>query len=392
MSLFSVDSLGSRRVPNMDQVASLYRDHIDFVWRVLCRSRMPAADVKDLAHDTFVVVLHKMRAEDQPALATEDEERSWLYTITTLELKNYRRRARYRRTESMDDRTNDFRNPRNDQARAEDREILLLLLESIKDEAGREVFQLVDLEGWSVVHAAKTLNLTERNAHHRLGVARQNVETAVEKLRRQDAAAGKKSAVLMAFGVVPWVQLRGLHDPPEGVVKEIWERLQATAAKLDRDNGGSATLPPSGPRARPHAGRLLNTLAGLLKSPWFNVISACLGGAIVALLFLLRPNTKLVPYHVSVPIFIVTNSPPASAPLPAPSSPSVASSTDVTAPVAEGNDEEAELIRRARAAFATSDRQKMLEAITAYERRFPRGRLRNIVRSMRASLPDAGAR
>jgi RNA polymerase sigma factor (sigma-70 family) len=354
---------------------------------------MPAADVKDLAQDAFLVVLHKMRAQDHPPFATEDEERSWLYTITTFELKNYRRRARYRQTEAMDDYTNDFRNPRNDHARLEDRETLLLILESIGNEAGRQLFELVELEGFSVVQAAETLNLTERNAHHRLGLARQNVEAVVAKLRREEVAGGKKkSAFLMAFGVVPWVQLRSFQDPPAGTVEEIWARLQATVAKLDRENERSATPPAPGLHARPHAGRLLTTLAGPLKSPWFNVVSACLGGAIVALLFLLRPNTKLVPFQVPVPIFVVTSSPPASAPLLAPSSPPLTPPTDVTAPVDEAIDEEAELIRQARAAFATSNRKKMLEALTAYERRFPTGRLRNVARSMRANVPDAGAR
>ena len=393
MSLLSMDSSGSSRVPSMDRVTALYRAHIKFVWGVLWRARMPVADVKDLAQDAFIVVLRKVRAQDHPPLQSEDEERAWLYRITKYELDNYRTRARFRQLESMDDRTNDFPDPQNEHARLENRETLILLLESIQLPGAREVFELVELEGFSVPHAAKTLDISEPNAYRRLRVAREHVAAAAAKLKRDELAGRrKKSALLMSVGVVPWVKLRGLQDPPAGTVEEIWERIQATMAELDREQNGSATPPPPGLHARPQVG-LLKILAGPLKSPWFNLVSACLGGAIVALLFLLRPNTKLVPFQVPVPIFVVTSSPPASAPLPAPSSPPLTPPTDVTAPVDGAIDDEAELIRRARADFAKGDRQKMLEALTAYERRFPKGRLRNLARSMRASpLPDASAR
>ena len=375
----------------MDRVAALYRNHIAFVWRMLGRAHMSTADVKDLAQQVFLVVLRKLRAQDHPPLKTEDEERSWLYVITSNELKNYRDRARFRRVESMDDHANDFADARNGHAWVEDRETLVVLLESIQVQGGREVFELVELEGFSVVQAAQTLNITETNAHRRLGLARRDVEAKVAKLRRE-AAGQKQSALLMAFGVVPWDQLRALQDPPPGAVEEIWKRLQATVAKLDRENDGSAAPSPPGLHARPQARPALKKLAGLLKSPWFNLVSACIGGAIVALLFLLRPNTKLVPYQVSVPIVIVTTSSPAPTPPPAPTSSPVTPPTDVTAAVDQAIDEEGDWIRRIRADLTKGNRKAALEALTAYERRFPTGRLRNVARSMRVSLDDAGAR
>ena len=153
----------------MDRVADLYRDHLTFVWRVLWRSRMPAADVKDLAHEVFIVVLRKVRA-DNPPLKTPDQQRAWLYLIIRYELKNYRSRARFRGTEPMDE--SNFPHPRNEHVIAEDRETLLLLLDSIKGRGGREIFELVEMEGFSVVQAAETLGITEPNAHRRLGRAR----------------------------------------------------------------------------------------------------------------------------------------------------------------------------------------------------------------------------
>lgn len=375
----------------MDRVAALYRDHFTFVWRVLWHARVPMADVKDLVHDVFLVVLHKVRTQD-PHLETKDQERAWLYTITINLLKNYRSRARFRRTEPMDDHTNDFPDARNEAAHLADREILHLLLDSITGQ-GRAVFELVDLEGFTVVQAAQTLDISETNAHRRLGIARKEVEAAVAKLQRDEAAGEKKaSAFLMPFGVGAWLKLRELQNPPAGTAEEIWERLQTTVADLDRENERRATPPPQNLPARLQEGRLLKNLAGHLKSPWGNLLSACFGGAIVALLFLLRPNTKLMPFRVPVPIFIVTSSPPAPAPLPAPSAPAATPPTDATPPVDEKIDEEAVLIRQARAAYAKNDRRAILEAVTAYERRFPTGRFKGVTREMRSSLPEASAR
>ena len=392
MSLLSVESPGSSRVPSMDRVAALYRDHLEFVWRVLWRGRMHMADIKDLAHEVFIVVLRKVRTED-PHLKTEDQERAWLYRITIYELQNYRSRARFRRTEPMDDSTKDCPDPRNDYARLADSETLLLLLDSIKGQ-GRAVFELVDLEGFSVVQAAQTLDISESNAHRRLGLARKDVEAAVAKLAQRDEAAGKKktSAFLMPFGVGAWLQLRDLQNPPEGTADEIWERLQATVAELDRENERRVTPPPPKLPAPSRAGLLLKKLAGHLKSPWVNVFSACLGGAIVALLFHLRPNAKIVPLPIPFPVFIVTSSTPTPAPLPASSSASAPPTTDAPSTADATIDEENQLIRRARAAFAVNDRLGTIEAINAYERRFPVGRFRNVARGLRTSLRDAGGR
>ncbi|MEO5725761.1 MAG: sigma-70 family RNA polymerase sigma factor, partial [Byssovorax sp.] len=212
----------------MDRVTALYRAHIKFVYGVLWRTRMPVADVNDLAHDAFLVVLRKVRAQDHPPLASEDEERSWLYRITHFELQNYRRRARFRRPDPMNDHTHDLPDPRNDHARLEDRETMLLLLDSIQVSGGREVFELVELEGFTVAQAAATLDISEPNAHRRLRLARRDVEAMAAKLQ-SEAVAGKrkKSVLVMAFGVVPWLQLRGSQDPPAGTVEEIWERIQA---------------------------------------------------------------------------------------------------------------------------------------------------------------------
>lgn len=392
MSLLSVDSPGSLPLPCMDRVEALYRIHVNFVWRVLSRRRVPAADVADLAHDVFVTVLRKLSAEDPP-LANEDQERAWLCRIAIHVRGNYLRRARYRRMVHMDNQLDAFSNPQNDHERLEDMEMLELVLEAIEHPVGRELFELVDLEGFSLPQAAVTLDLKERTAQHRLALAREDVNRVVTRLRREEAARSKKkSTLLMAFGVVPWVQLRSLHNPPAGTVDEVWARLQATMTQLDRENVQSAPPRVPGPHTRSHPGRLMRTLAGTLKSPWFNLVSACLGGAIVALLLHLRPNTKLMPVRFPVPIALVTTSSATRAPVPGPSAPPVTLPTGSSAHADEAMDEESAWIRRIRADITNGNRKSALDALTEYEQRFPTGRLKTVAQSMRASLAGPVAR
>ncbi len=374
----------STMASTMDRVAALYRDHLQFVWNVLWRARTPFEDMKDLAQDVFLVVMRKVREDPTRPGLDADEERAWLYRITIYQLSNHRSRARFRKTDLFVD--NETPNPRNDAARLEDGEQLLSLLDSIKGQ-GRAVFELVELEGFTVVAAAKILEITESNAHKRLALARADVDAAAAKLSRGDKDAKKRAFLMMPFGVGSWLHLRNLQSPPEGTAELMWDSLRAMVRAIDRENDRRATPGPEKAPARPRA------LAERWKGPLGNVGSACLGGAIVALLFLLPPRGKGEPFPIPVPVFVVTSSTTAPAPLPATSSLNEPPTTDAAADAAptteETIDEETQLIRQARAAFASNNRQATIEALDAYERRFPGGRFANGARKLRKSLPAA---
>ncbi len=391
----SMESSGLSHVSSMDRVAALYRDHLQFIVRVLWRTGMPMADAEDIAHEIFIVVLQKLRESPTKAsLSTHDEERAWLYTIADYHLKNYRSRARFRRTQPMDDCTQEIPDRRNDAARMADREQLLVLLESTTPER-REVFELVELENFSVVAAARALGITEGSAHGRLRLAREDIGAAAAKLAQRDKNAGKtKNAFLLPFGVGAWLQLRDLQNPPESTADRIWQRFQATVALMDREHDQPATTTPPPSPARPRARRLLEKLAGPLKARLGNLFSACLGGAIVALLFLLRPSAKIATLRIPVPLFVVTNSTTTPAPLPAPSSSPTPPppATDAIQARDATFDQEAFLIRQARVAFERGNRQGTIDALAEYERQFPGGRFMNTIREMRTTLPDASAR
>jgi RNA polymerase sigma-70 factor (ECF subfamily) len=374
----------------MDRVAALYRDHFQFVWHVLWRAHVPAADIPDLTHDVFLVVLRKPSVVDpsNPGPSTRDQERAWLYKIALYEVKNYRSRARYRQTKPMDDRTHEIPDAHNEAEHLEAQEELLLLLDSTTSDR-REVFALVDLEGHSVAAAADILGITASNAHKRLGLARQDIAAAAAKLAQRNKEAGKKtaSAFLMPFGVGAWLHLGALQDPPAGTADRVWQRLMKSAEEIERDNDRPASPPPRRPPLGPRALRALQGLAGHLKGPLGYIVAACLGGAVVALLFLQRPNARIVVLEIPVPALVTTSTTATPASLSAPSSTLALPTPDAISAPDATIDEETVLMRQARAAYAAGDRAGTIEALNAYERRFPVGRFRNAARTLRATLP-----
>ena len=308
----------------MDRVAALYQDHLAFVWRALWGLGVPTADIDDLAHDVFIIVLRKLTANDLPrsGLATKEQEKAWIYTIAFFEVKNYRSRARFRRTEAMDDSTDEIPDARDEVARhAAQARLRLLLGSTTPDRAA--IFGLVELEGYTVVAAAGMLEITETNARRRLDLARQDIAAAEKKLAEGEEAAGTKKTTmfLLPFGVGAWLHFRDLMQPPAGTAERIWERLQATMEAMERENDQPATPPPpQKPPSWPRAKRLVRTIARYLKGPLGNVVSA-VGGGIVALLLFRQPNARIAILQIPGPVVVVTSSTTMSGPLPASSSP-----------------------------------------------------------------------
>lgn len=370
----------------MDRFVTLYRAHLPFVWRVLWRARAPEADINDLAQEVFIVVLRKLRADDpkRPGPRTDDEARAWLYRIATFELKNYRQRARFRQVEPMDDRTDQVPDARDDAAHLEAQEELRTLLDGLQRDR-REVFELVELEGVSVVAAARALGISEANAHRRLALAREDIEAAAAKLAQRNGGTKATSAFLLPFGVGAWLQLRDLANPPPGTADLIWKRLQDTMATMDQENDRPAQPPQERPAGRPSSGPSVKALARYL-------LSAGVGGAIVALLFLLRPNAGIAILRMPGPVVVVTSATATPSLLPAPSASDAPPSADAIPTPDATIDEETQLMRQARAAYAAGDVPKTIQALTAYERRFPAGRFSTNVRAMRATLGAAGGR
>ncbi len=391
-----MESPASSRVPGMDRVATLYQQHSRLVWRALWRACVPKADINDLVHEVFLVVLRKLPTYQFPTLrpgqSPEEQVLAWILKITFYEVKNYRARQRYRRVEPMDQNP-ETPDARDEAARLHDREQLLVLLYSTTPER-RAVFELVDLEGFSVVEAAAILEITEANATRRLGLARRDLKKAAEQLARRDRDAGKKEprAFLAAFGMGAWESLRDLQDPPDGTIEEIWKRLQTTAETIEREDDRPATPPPHRPPLRSRLARVGKAIGAQVKSAMRYVLAGCVGGALVALLLLRRPETRIAILRFPVPVvFSVPSAVPAGASS-ANSDDAPTSSRAIPSAAATLDPAEARLLRKAQAAYAAGDMRAASEAIRAYDMQFPAGRLQSDARALQTALRDAGVK
>jgi RNA polymerase sigma-70 factor (ECF subfamily) len=391
-----MESTGSPRVPIMDRMAGLYRSHFNLVWGALRRARVPGSDLDDLLQDVFIVVLRKLptwNPAENPGRSPEEQERAWVYKITSYEVLNYRRRQRLRRVEPMD-RTPEIPDPRNEAAAIEVTDELLVLLDTTTPER-RAVFELVELEGFSVVAAAGILGITESNTHRRLGLARDDIRKAAEQRAKRDRDAGKKenSAFLLPFGVGAWLHFRDLIRPPEGTADRIWQRLQQTIAEIDRENDRPASPPPERPPLLPRLGRQAQAIGRSLQGVTGYLLAAIAGGAIVALLLLPRPEVRISILRLPGPVVLLTS--PSAAPVEAPSANGSSDTAQAGAASAASeaiDPREARLIRQAQAAYAAGKTQEAIAALNGYEAQFPAGHLRNDARALRAALRDAGVK
>ncbi len=265
---------------------------------------------------------------------------------------------------------------RNDGARLVDHDYLLFLLDSTTEER-RAVFALTEIEGFTAAEAAGMLNIGESNVNRLLRLARDDMRATAKELERS-APAGqeqKKRAFLLPFGVGAWTTLRDALNPSAETTARVWQRLEATIANLDEESDKLADPPSSPPR--PPLGRL-KAMGGYLKGALGHLLSAVLGGAIVAWLLLPRPASSIAVLWMPVPILVATSATSATGPSPsvidapdaAPSAPAAPSaSTPVDA-------EELRLIRQAHVALTAGDLSETIVVLKAYDRQFPAGRLR----------------
>ena len=227
-----------------------------------------------------------------------------------------------------------------------------------------------------------------------LRLAREDLRAEAARLKRSAPAdhAEKSGALLLPFGVGAWLKLRDIQNPPEGTGDRLWQRLQDTMAAIERENDRPASTPPRQPPARARL-RGLSRFARVLKSSWGYVVSACLGGAVVALLFLLRTSARIAVLRIPGPVVLVTSATSAtSATTDTPLSPPVLPTAEARPATDAALAEELVLLRRARVAYAAGDIQATIAALNDYETRYPAGRLSQNVNTLRASLLDAGAR
>jgi RNA polymerase sigma-70 factor (ECF subfamily) len=162
-----------------DRSRALFGDHIAFIWRLLRRLGVSAADVEDAAQHVFIIAAKRLH-EISPGA-----ERPFLYGTAVRVASNVRRDAA-RRERAL----GNFRfevppanaTPDDELQRREALELLDEALSSLTDEL-RRVFVLCDIEELPAREVALLENIPAGTVASRLRRAREVFETRVHQLR-----------------------------------------------------------------------------------------------------------------------------------------------------------------------------------------------------------------
>lgn len=159
-------------------VAAVYRDHADLVWRSLQHLGLREADLEDALQEVFVVVQRKLGGFDgRSRLST------WLFGICLRVAARHRRRAYFRFEtvsagadgERVEPTTPEDRFVDGERRRALERALSKLSLEQ------RAVFVLFELEGESCAAIAELVGIPVGTVYSRLHTARAAVARSLTK-------------------------------------------------------------------------------------------------------------------------------------------------------------------------------------------------------------------
>ena len=168
----------------------IYRNHVDFAWRVLRRQGVGPADMRDAVQDVFLAV-HRTLA----GFEGRSSVKTWLYTICASVARDRRQRAHARHeTARLDDVDDPIDLRATADARAE-HNLRLMLLESAlaeMDPALCEVFVLFELDELSGQEISDALSVPLGTVYSRLQLARESFRRTVDRVEAGRRAPRKR--------------------------------------------------------------------------------------------------------------------------------------------------------------------------------------------------------
>jgi RNA polymerase sigma-70 factor (ECF subfamily) len=171
----------TRDLAARDRFDDTYREHRDFILRVVRRLGIPAGDVEDVVQDVFVVLHARL-----PQLHARASLRPWLRTVAVHVCNNRRRSLSHRRgRQPLGDQHVDpdalcgsQRAPDDSAADHEERSALAHALSQL-DPQKRQVFVLTALEDRTAVEIAGLIRTSPNTVSSRLRAARQQMVAAL---------------------------------------------------------------------------------------------------------------------------------------------------------------------------------------------------------------------
>lgn len=173
----------ARPPPVPADFTALYDEHFDFVWANARRLGVPPANLDDAVQDVFLAVYRRL-----PEFRGEASFKTWLFHFVLRVSATYRRSAGAQERRKAPERAEPAEGVASPETAVEGKqatELLHRLLGEL-DDARRELFVLVELEGVSIAEAAALLSLNVNTAHSRLRDARRDFEQAVARERAKE--------------------------------------------------------------------------------------------------------------------------------------------------------------------------------------------------------------
>lgn len=164
-----------------DELAQIYRDHADFVWRVVQRFGIAEAQAEDVVHEVFLVVQRRL------ADFSGEHPRAWLWGIARGVASNIRRgreRASRREQVSLELVPPAQDTPEDLLRRAQAAALVERFLAELPDDK-RVVFELCEIEGLSGPEVAQALELDLNRVYTCLRVARKHFRAYLDQLQSE---------------------------------------------------------------------------------------------------------------------------------------------------------------------------------------------------------------
>jgi RNA polymerase sigma-70 factor (ECF subfamily) len=169
-------------------LARIYEEHFDFVWRSARRLGVPDSAVDDVVQEVFIVV-HRQLA----TFEGRSSMKTWLFGILrNLVLRQRRSWARRGREEVLEESAVVAGDAGADEQVAESqaRRVLHALLAGLDDDK-RAVFVLAELEQMSAPDIAEATGLKLNTVYSRLRLARAEMERALERHRAREGGGSR---------------------------------------------------------------------------------------------------------------------------------------------------------------------------------------------------------
>jgi len=159
-------------------LASLFDSHAVFVWRVLARLSIAAADLPDVSQEVFLCAHRLLPTFEQRCSVT-----TWLYGICVRVASTHRRRLMRRREQLTDAPPDSGSSGQLSADAAVHRERLEQVLYQLPDDQAH-VFILYELEELSMSEVAAALGCPLQTAYSRLYASRKAVLAAFDESKR----------------------------------------------------------------------------------------------------------------------------------------------------------------------------------------------------------------